>query len=453
MNVSLLRDGGTLGPASANFAILPGLAQSGVDYNYLALDPLYVVDWQVNNPMGRMHSDGLYGTNGFVEDEYGRFYSGSGQRDVVSVTILENTNSLNNLTAQFSLANPLDQDQFYLGGQDVPVGLALGKSIAPLTLIDDHHQSGTFGFSSANYVGAGTSASIAVNRTNGTYGVVYLSYATTTNGSTAVLNNDYLASSGTLTFQPSDTNHTFNVTILSTNSVSAVEKTVNLTLFGLKPPVNGLASLGLTNAVLRLINPNFQGFVNLSTNAYPVNLSAGSVTVTVNRNVGSKGTLTVLFATTNGTAKAGTDYTGITNTLQWNSGDATPKTITVPLLNNGNVGGGKQFGVVLSNPALNNVSTPSLFSPTGTTNAVILINNDNSYGTFQFSSPSYVVNETGGYSLLTVIRNNGTNGSCERAFRDGGRHGGGRCLLYADQGHAVLCAGTTRDELFGANQE
>jgi len=410
LNVSLLRDNGTLGPASANFSILPGLAQSGIDYSYFGVSPYYGSAWLLMDPSARMHSDGLTGTNGFVYDVYGRFYSGSGQPSVVSVNILANTNSLNNLTAQFQMANPLTSDQFYLGGEDTPLGVALGKSIAPLTLIDDHHQSGQFGFTSDNYVGAGLNASIPVNRTNGTYGIVYLSYATTTNGSSAILNNDYLASSGTLTFQPSDTNHTFNVTILSSNSVSPVEKTVNLTLFGLNPPVNGLASLGLTNAVLRLINPNFQGFVNLSTNLYPVKLSAGTVTVTVNRNVGSKGTLTVKLATTNGTAIAGTDFVGTTNTLQWNNGDASPKTVTIQLLNGGAVGANKQFGVVLSSPALNNISTPSLFSPTGTTNAVIMINNDNSYGTFQFSSASYIANETGGYSLLTVIRNNGTNG-------------------------------------------
>ena len=58
---------------------------------------------------------------------------------------------------------------------------------------------------------------------------------------------------------------------------------------GLNPPVNGIANLGLTNAVLRIINPNFQGFLNLSTNAYATNLSGGSITITVMRSVGSKG--------------------------------------------------------------------------------------------------------------------------------------------------------------------
>ncbi len=416
MYVSLVRTNGSLGPASAAFSVLSGLAQSGQDYNYAGFNPLYWISWSYFLlPDGRMHSDGFAGTNGYVYDVYGRFISGQTEQSVL-VNIFETTNSFNNLTAQFQLANPVDADQFYLGGENVPLGVALGESIAPFTIIDDHHNSGTFGFASANFIGNGQSATISVARTNGSYGIVYLSYTTTTNGSTAILNSDYLASSGTMTFQPSDTNHTFNVVILNTNSISATEKLVNLNLFGLNPPVNGLAALGTTNAVLRIINPNFQGFVNLTTNSYPANLSAGTATITVTRNVGSKGTLTVQCASTNGTAINGVDYIGFTNTLTWNNGDVTPRTITIPLLNSGVIGAGKQFGIALYNPTLNAVSTPSLFAANGTTNATVFINNDNSYGSFQFSSPSYIVNENGGYSTITVIRTGGTNGSATVHF-------------------------------------
>ena len=136
---------------------------------------------------------------------------------VLTVTIIENTNSLNNLSANFQLTDPVGVDQFYLGGQNIPLGVALGASSAPLALIDDHHQSGTFGFASPSYTGTGQGAAITVTRTNGSYGNVSLNYATTTNGSTAVLGSDYTAASGTLTFQPTDTNIAFNVPILSSN--------------------------------------------------------------------------------------------------------------------------------------------------------------------------------------------------------------------------------------------
>ena len=44
------------------------------------------------------------------------------------------------------------------------------------------------------------------------------------------------------------------------------------------------------------------------------------------------------------------------------------------------------------------------------------INNDNSYGTLQFSAPSYVVNENGGYATFTVIRTGGDAGAVSVNF-------------------------------------
>ena len=57
--------------------------------------------------------------------------------------------------------------------------------------------------------------------------------------------------------------------------------------------------------MLRLINPNFQGFLNFASTNYVTNLNAGAVQITVNRNVGSKGTLDVQVQTANGTALRG----------------------------------------------------------------------------------------------------------------------------------------------------
>ncbi len=413
MLVSLIRSNGTLGPATANFSVLSGLAQSGLDYSFSSVAPTYWISWQYENASGRMHSDGLYGTNGSVQDLYNRFVVGVNPYDLgtVSVDILNSSNSFNNLTARFQMSDPIGADQFYLGGEDVPLGVALGQSLAPMTLIDDHHQSGVFGFSTSNYVGSGASATLTVNRTNGTFGVVSMSYSTFTNASTAIANSDYIPTSGILSFNAGVTSQNFNIQLLNTNYNSTVEKFVNVGLLNLNPPFNGLASFGQTNTVLRIINANFQGFLNLSASAYNANLSDGSVVVTVTRTVGSKGTLTVQYATTNGTAVSGTDYVGSTNTLSWNNGDVTPRTITIPLLNNGLVGAGKQFGINLFNPALNAVSTPALFAANGITNAVINLNNNNSYGQFSFSSPVYVVNEQGGSAAITVIRTGGTNGT------------------------------------------
>ena len=411
MYVSLIRTNGFLGNAGVNFAVTPGLAQAGQDYSYQDDAPFYGVRWEYFEPQSRMHSDGLFGTNGFPSDPYGSYWSGTySDLGTVQVTILDSTNSLSNLNAAYTLANPANADQFYLGGEDIAVGVGLGVSSAPLTLIDDHHASGTFSFSATSYTANGQTAPVAVTRTNGTYGLVSLSYATTTNNSTAAANSDYVPTTGTITFQPADTTRSFAVQLLNTNYTSSLEKYVNLVLFNLNPPVNGLASLGLTNSILRIINPNFQGFLGFNTNVYPAAISAGSVNVTVARTVGSLGTLTVQYATTNGTATNGIDYVGSTNTLSWTSGDVSPRTVNIPLLNNHAIGGSKQFGLALSNPTLNGSSAAALFATNSVTNAVVVINNDNNYGTFQFNASTYVVNENGGNTLITVLRSGSTNG-------------------------------------------
>jgi len=414
--VALNRTNGDLGPAAVNFSAISGLAQNGVDFlydgGYNGTSPLYWILWEYAGPT-RMHSDGFIGQNAVPTDDVVGDSWAAIPYAYVNLTVTGNTNSASNLSAQFQLSNPAD-DQFYLGGEDIPLGVGLGQSSAPLTLINDRHQSGTFGFAASSYTATGN-ASIGITRTNGNYGIVSVSYATTTNGSTAIAGTDYTPiSGGSLSFAATDVNKTFNVTVKQTNNISSIEKTVNLLITGINPPVNGIASLGLTNAVLRIINPNYQGFLNLSTNAYAANVSAGSVAITVTRTVGSKGTLYVMCATTNGTAVSGTDYIGFTNLLSWISGDVSPRIITIPLLNPGLVGGSKHFGVSIYNPT-NGVSiTPSLLG--ATTNATVTINNDNSYGTLQFSAPSYVVNETGGYSTITVTRGGATNGTATVQF-------------------------------------
>ena len=60
-------------------------------------------------------------------------------------------------------------------------------------------------------------------------------------------------------------------------------------------------------------------------------------------------TVTVAYATSNGTATAGQDYTATSGTLTFNPGD-TAKTVTVPILNDAIDDGGETVTLTLSNP-------------------------------------------------------------------------------------------------------
>ena len=420
LSVGLVRTNGMLGPASVNFSIQPGTAQSGADYFYDSTPPLFWVAWRfTTSTQTRLRSDGLFGVNGFLQDVFSSLSVADAlinNESDVTVSIIKDTQTSGDLNAQVQLANPSGADEFYLGGLNIPLGVALGPSTAPFALLDDTKQSGTFGFVSSLYVATNIYAPVSLVQSNGIYGTVTMR-AATSNG-TAIAGVDYNGFTNLfVSFSQGTVSNSFTVTNRASGLISTnfVEKTVNLRLYNLTGPGDGNAMFGLSNAVLRLINPNFQGYLTLSATNYTGSESAGFITFVVNRVAGNSGAITVQYATTNGTALNGVDYIGATNTLQWNNGDASSRTATIPLINNGAVGANKQFRVLLSNPTLNGTNQPGLFyvgtPPTNSiVNAVLVITNDNSYGAFQFSAPSYIVHENGGYATITVLRTGGAAG-------------------------------------------
>ncbi len=415
--VSLVRTNGTLGPLSANFSVQPELAQSGADYIYDGVDPLYWIEWEYVGAKGsRMHSDGLFGHNGLVSDIYGHIWAGTVPNlSEVIVGLPANPSVAGDLTANFQLANPTLADQFYLGGENIPLGGALGTSFSPFKLIDDNKTPGVFGFPSSTFIATNASAAISVVRSNGVSGTVQVT-CSVSNG-TAVPNVDYTPPSQNkkvLTFQGGDVNKGFNITVLQNGYIytNYNEKTVNLSLTSLGTTAG--TKFGISNAVLRLINPNYKGYLSFSTNNYVGSETAGYISFVVNRVSGSLGALSVKYATTNGTAVDGTDFYGATNILSWNVGDVSPRVVKIQLVNHLTVGAGKQFAVSLSNPTNGTVPDPTLMGMY--TNAMLVISNDNSYGTLQFSAPSYLVNEDGNYATLTVIRTSGDAGTASVHF-------------------------------------
>jgi uncharacterized delta-60 repeat protein len=425
LTVSLVRTNGNLGPMAANFSIAPGLAQSGLDYIYNSTPPLYWIVWDYLSHPSRQRSDGLNGQNEAEVDPFGLFLSHANADSLVniqsgvSVTIRNNKATSGNLSALFQLANPSGADTFYLGGENIPVGGALGETTSPFTLVDNNQTAGTFGFSTPVYLATNSTAAVTLLRSNGNFGTVTLKYSTT-NG-TALAGIDYIGLTNiTASFASSVFTNIFNVTIIGNGVIytNPVEKFFGVKISSLTGQAGASLAYGISNAVVRLVNPNFQGYLTLSSNSYTGNESAGFINFTVNRVSGSLGTISVQYSTTNGTAVSGTDYLGTTNhQLIWNSGDSQAKTISLPLINIGAVSGDKQFGVVLFNPTNGATAAPSLMGLV--TNATMTIHNDNSYGTLQFSTPVYTVNENGGYATLTATRGGGSAGLVSVNYKTG----------------------------------
>ena len=106
--------------------------------------------------------------------------------------------------------------------------------------------------------------------------------------------------------------------------------------------------------------------------------------------------VTVDFATTNLTATNGLDYTGLTNTLSFASGEQV-KMVAVPILNDGVKEATENFRLTLSNPTAGSVLGFQ------TTTTVSIRDNDPGVG---FELSSYSVWENAGAITLTVLRGN-----------------------------------------------
>jgi hypothetical protein len=73
------------------------------------------------------------------------------------------------------------------------------------------------------------------------------------------------------------------------------------------------------------------GTLAFSASTYTVSESGGTATITVTRTSGTDGAVGVNYATSNGTATSGSDYTATSGTLSWSDGESTSKTFNVTI--------------------------------------------------------------------------------------------------------------------------
>ncbi|HYO15585.1 MAG TPA: choice-of-anchor Q domain-containing protein [Thermoanaerobaculia bacterium] len=92
------------------------------------------------------------------------------------------------------------------------------------------------------------------------------------------------------------------------------------------------------------------GTIQLAVNAVSVNETAGTVTITATRTGGTDGAVSVSYNTSDGTAVAPGDYAAAAGSLNWASGDGTPKTFQVTIVNDTDDEADETFNATISNP-------------------------------------------------------------------------------------------------------
>ena len=149
----------------------------------------------------------------------------------------------------------------------------------------------------------------------------------------------------------------------------------------------------------------FRSF-NFSTNAYTVGEVGPVAIITVIRSGNSNPVVTVNYSTSDGTARAGLDYTSVFGTLTFNATE-TVKTFNVPIIDDTIVESNETVNLTLSLPSGNAVLGAQ------STAVLTIIDNDTS---IDFTANAYSVNEAAGSINIPIRRLGLTNSAVSVSF-------------------------------------
>ncbi len=148
------------------------------------------------------------------------------------------------------------------------------------------------------------------------------------------------------------------------------------------------------------------GTLGFTTAGYSVAETGGHATITLQRTGGNSGTVGVSYATSAGTAVAGTNYTSASGTLSWAAGDTSQKSFNVPVIDDG-----VQDGTHTVNLTLSNATGGATL---GQASAVLSITDNDkpaSAGNLAFGAAAYSAAENAGTAAITVNRGGGSAGA------------------------------------------
>ncbi len=303
--ITVVRTGGTKGEVKVEYAFGGGTAVVGTDYSATT------------------------GTLAFADGESTKNLSVNLMRQELSVqATLEVT--LSNVTGGGQLGTPSKAILTLLGvaGGSGSTGGSGGASSSTSSVLG----AGVMWFSASAYgvEEKGGAITITVLRKDGSAGAVTVDY--TTSDGTAVTGANYSGTQGTLSFAAGETSKTFSVQVADNPNVDGNRK-FNLTLKN----VTGGAGIGGTGkAEVTLIDDEAvpaaeTSSIKFSQPSYTVTEGVGNAVVTVLRQLGVAGTISVNYATNDSSATAISDYTPTSGTLTFAPGE-TAKIFTVPIL-------------------------------------------------------------------------------------------------------------------------
>jgi hypothetical protein len=228
------------------------------------------------------------------------------------------------------LGDTLDEaNETFLVRLSAPVGAALGTPSQGTGTITDNDATPSFRINDVSVTegNAGTAlATFTVTLSTASGRATSVNYATS-NGTATVASGDYVAASGTLSFPAGTTSQTVAVTI-NGDLLNEANETVNLNLSGATN-----ATIADNRGIATIVNDDPLPTLSIAdTSVTEANSGTRNVTFTVTLSAASGRSVTVNYATANGTALSGSDYMSKTGTVTFSAGQTT-RTFTVSIVN------------------------------------------------------------------------------------------------------------------------
>ena len=233
------------------------------------------------------------------------------------------------------------------------------QAIATVTITDDDVPS--LSISDITVSESVGNASLTVTMNKESFQSVSVNYST--QDGTATSSTDYTSGSGSVTISAGQTSTTISVPITN-DSTAEVSESFTVTLGGVTP--SGAADLIVATATVTITDNDIP---TLSIANLLVSESVGNATLTVTLNNPHRQDVSVDYATTDGSATSGSDYTAVSDSVTI---DATHTTATfnVPILNDNLNESEESFTVTISNVS------PSASATISTDTATVTISDD-----------------------------------------------------------------------------
>ncbi|MBE9564470.1 MAG: hypothetical protein IMF17_04425, partial [Proteobacteria bacterium] len=304
-NITVTRIGGSFGTVGVGYASADGSAMAGSDYA------------------------AVIGSLSFADGEMSQTFS---------IDIIDDADYEGDETLSLMLSSPTG-------------GAGLGSPVLVILTISEDEPvppSGSLQFSATDYSIAedGITVTITVTRIGGSFGTVGVDYASA-DGS-AMAGSDYIAVAGSLSFADGEISQTFSIDIVDDADYEGDE---SLSLI-LGNPTGGAGLDSPTLAIVTILEDDPvppSGSLQFSAATYSVAENTTSATITVTRIGGSFGTVGVDYATSDGPAKAGSDYTATSGTLSFADGILS-QTFIVTILDDITYEGDEMLKLTLSKP-------------------------------------------------------------------------------------------------------